>query len=279
MYKSNFGNGVTIQIELDGNVLGTAKLDKSNTFITNIRIDENHRRKGLGSAIYDFTEFITGVKLKPSPIKMSPSARKFWEKRNKNNKSAIDIILTKAGFDPNQPRASDGQWGKVSGPQELTETDAQSIDYYTKNGYKKINEQLISGQNDDPATTRAINRLNEAISKIENYKGVVYRGDSFNSNNKWFSFLHAIKNKDTFTYKGFMSTSEQKYVAEGFHDIVKGAAFFTINSKTGKSIKPYSDFYHELEVLFKPNTTFKIDNWEWVNEDRKKKMNVTLTEI
>ena len=128
-------------------------------------------------------------------------------------------------------------------------------------------------------TTRAINRLNEALEKIPNYEGIVYRGDSFDSNNKWFSFLNSIKNKEVFTYKGFMSTSEEKDVTQGFDTIFKGAVIFRINSKTGKSIKDFSDNYNEFEVLFKPNTSFKIDDWDWVNEDRRKKMIVTLTEI
>ena len=184
-----------------------------------------------------------------------------------------------AGFDSSQTRGADGKWGSEGGPKELTETDVQSIEYYTKNGYKQINGQLISGQNNKPETTRAINRLNEAIEKIDNFEGTVYRGDSFDSKNKWFSFLNSIKNKEVFTYKGFMSTSEEKDVTQGFDTIFDGAAIFKINSKTGKSIKDFSDNYNELEVLFKPNTSFRIDDWDWINEDRRKKMIVTLTEI
>ena len=184
-----------------------------------------------------------------------------------------------AGFDSSQTRGADGKWGSEGGTKELTETDVQSIEYYTKNGYKQINGQLISGQNNKPETTRAINRLNEALEKIPNYEGTVYRGDSFDSDNKWFSFLNSIKNKEVFTYKGFMSTSEEKDVTQGFDTIFKGAAIFRINSKTGKSIKDFSDNYNELEVLFKPNTSFRIDDWDWINEDRRKKMIVTLTEI
>ena len=184
-----------------------------------------------------------------------------------------------AGFDSSQTRGADGKWGSEGGTKELTETDVQSIEYYTRNGYKEINGQLISGQNNKPETTRAINRLNEALEKIPNYEGTVYRGDSFDSDNKWFSFLNSIKNKEVFTYKGFMSTSEEKDVTQGFDTIFKGAAIFRINSKTGKSIKDFSDNYNELEVLFKPNTSFRIDDWDWINEDRRKKMIVTLTEI
>ena len=184
-----------------------------------------------------------------------------------------------AGFDSSQTRGADGKWGSEGGTKELTETDVQSIEYYTRNGYKEINGQLISGQNNKPETTRAINRLNEALEKIPNYEGTVYRGDSFDSKNKWFSFLNSIKNKEVFTYKGFMSTSEEKDVTQGFDTIFKGAAIFRINSKTGKSIKDFSDNYNELEVLFKPNTSFRIDDWDWINEDRRKKMIVTLTEI
>jgi len=42
-----------------------------------------------------------------------------YVKTKKKEKSAIQTILTKAGFDPNQPRAADGQWGKVSGDTKL----------------------------------------------------------------------------------------------------------------------------------------------------------------
>ena len=90
--KGNWGSGIKINISLAGGPsIGYATLDKSQTFFTNIRIDEKHRRKGLGTAIYNFTELVTGVKLKPSPVKMSPSARNFWKKRGVNLSSKVSL--------------------------------------------------------------------------------------------------------------------------------------------------------------------------------------------
>lgn len=61
--------------------IGRATLAPEGNFLTNIRLDESQRRKGLGTALYDYVEQNIGKALIPSPVKQSPAAKQFWEKR------------------------------------------------------------------------------------------------------------------------------------------------------------------------------------------------------
>ena len=51
-------------------------------YLDNIRIDDNYRRMGLATKLYEYIEGIIGQRLKPSPIKQSPDIKKVWSKRN-----------------------------------------------------------------------------------------------------------------------------------------------------------------------------------------------------
>ena len=79
-------------IELPSGIeIGRATLNEEENYLINIRIDENYRRKGLGLNLYNFIEYVTGKKLKPSPIKISQEAQGLWSKRN------ADIIFKDGG--------------------------------------------------------------------------------------------------------------------------------------------------------------------------------------
>lgn len=51
-------------------------------YLDNIRINDNYRRMGLATKLYEYIEGIIGQRLKPSPIKQSPDIKKVWSKRN-----------------------------------------------------------------------------------------------------------------------------------------------------------------------------------------------------
>jgi hypothetical protein len=65
-----------------GNEIARATLNEKDNYLINIRVDENYRRKGLALNLYDFIEKIIGVKLNPSPDKISKEAKELWMKRN-----------------------------------------------------------------------------------------------------------------------------------------------------------------------------------------------------
>ena len=75
-------------IEKDGEEIGRATLDVDGNYLTNIRIDEKYRRQGLGTAMYDYIESQSNIKLNPSPVKQSEAAENLWKKRKQTQVSS-----------------------------------------------------------------------------------------------------------------------------------------------------------------------------------------------
>ena len=91
--------------------------------------------------------------------------------------------------------------------------------------------------------------INEALNKLPNHEGVVFRGSKVEPVQ-----LAKYKVGQIITEKGFTSTSTKLAVAQAF----SGNVFYTIVSKTGKAIKDFSEFSAEDEVLFRSGTKFKV---------------------
>ena len=88
--------GNVFYVEVDGvGEVAKATLNKDG-YLDNIRVDENYRRKGIGSSLYDYIENISGNTLKPSPIKISKEAQSLWEKRERKSEiqDIIDFVTT-----------------------------------------------------------------------------------------------------------------------------------------------------------------------------------------
>ena len=88
--------GNVFYVEVDGvGEVAKATLNKDG-YLDNIRVDENYRRKGIGSSLYDYIENISGNTLKPSPIKISKEAQSLWEKRERKSEiqDIIDFVKT-----------------------------------------------------------------------------------------------------------------------------------------------------------------------------------------
>ena len=76
-------NVFTIELP-NGEEIGRATLNEKENYLTNIRVNDNYRRKGLALNLYNFIEYVIGKKLKPSPDKISTEAKGLWAKRNPN---------------------------------------------------------------------------------------------------------------------------------------------------------------------------------------------------
>jgi ADP-ribosyltransferase exoenzyme len=101
--------------------------------------------------------------------------------------------------------------------------------------------------------------LDETLSKIPNYKGIVYRGAEL-PESVFDTYKKAFSDKMAFTEYGFLSTSQSQIVAQ---ENFEGDFLFEIFSKTGKLIENVAKFGsysydNEYEVLFRRNTRFKI---------------------
>ena len=172
-------------------------------------------------------------------------------------------------FDPNQPRDNNGMWtdGGTAAPLKLDEITA--IADYTDEGFVNVNNFLRRGQSKDdyyPGDTyegliKKVSDLENAIAKLPEHGGVVYRGlDLVGEGPKVWALNRKLKSANAIIeFKTFLSTSKEK----GFPtDILEGGRsggkyLFEIVSKTGKDVSKYG-VTGESEVIFKPNTKFKI---------------------
>ncbi|AFY38212.1 hypothetical protein Lepto7376_1893 [[Leptolyngbya] sp. PCC 7376] len=148
----------------------------------------------------------------------------------------------------------------------LSKEAVAALIYYTSEseGYRQIN-RLLRGEmmkfaNTEKAIgwnvakakrdyTQHIKFINEALNKLPNHGGVVYRGTTIDPKQ-----LAKYKVGQIVTEKGFLSTSSNLAIGQAF----SGNVFYSIVSQTGKAIKDLSEFSGEDEVLFRPDTKFKV---------------------
>ena len=147
-------------------------------------------------------------------------------------------------------------------------------DMLIRNGFTKefTNNKRISGQ----ANINAWSEKNivQPMSKAPNYKGVTYRGEKLTLD-RYNEF--DLKQGDILPVKSFWSTSADKKVAMGFGKGEVGKVVYTITGKKGKIVNGLSDFMSEAEVLFMPNSKFKID--KVVTNKKTGRIDVSCTEI
>jgi hypothetical protein len=68
-------------VEKDGEEIGRATLSNDGNYLENIRINEDYRRQGIATNMYNYIEQQANIKLNPSPVKQSKIAEGLWEKR------------------------------------------------------------------------------------------------------------------------------------------------------------------------------------------------------
>mgnify|MGYP000539145833 CR=1 FL=1 len=140
------------------------------------------------------------------------------------------------------------------GLNELNVYEEVLIYYYSKEGYEPINENLRDDNNDIHEAY-----LNQTLSKLKDYKSIVYRGAKL-SKTQINIYKKAEKDDTIITEKAFTSTSKSILTANQYS---KANTVFTIMSKTGKEIEEFSFFgnkspQNEKEVLFKSKTQFRV---------------------
>jgi len=114
-----------------------------------------------------------------------------------------------------------------------------------------------NGNNDDDTKLRdKCNLLVQALAKLSNYQGTVYRGCNYPP--------EVIQNfclQDMFVDKAFLSTSKASFVEQKHNRYKHLQCLLTIQSETGKDISHFakkSSYSDEEEVLFAPETKFRI---------------------
>jgi hypothetical protein len=118
---------------------------------------------------------------------------------------------------------------------------------YSDSGYRKINEQLRT-RVFTQRTRRKINILASALEGLPNFEGDVFRGAAIEERllRKYQRVGQII------TERAFISASRSPSKA------FSGNVRFYIISKRGKEIDQSSAYPEEEEVLFLPDTRFKV---------------------
>jgi hypothetical protein len=134
---------------------------------------------------------------------------------------------------------------KTVADKRLSHPEAAHVVAYTGSGYREINKGLRAG------TTTAdqwdhINSLNNALGKLPNHEGTVYRKADLNPET---AVLY--KKGDVIEEKAFTSSSKNSGTWYGQYR-------FEIASRTGKDVQKYSLHKSEAEVLFRSGTKFRV---------------------
>jgi len=138
----------------------------------------------------------------------------------------------------------------------FTSDEAGAIKYYTSDEGKilSLNKALRAGT--VTKNQKTIQRvLDNALGKLPNYEGNVYRG--INVNTDMDSFLKDYTKGKSINFKQFMSSTSKK------SETYTGNIQYNIKSKTGKDLSSLSFKEKEKEILFRTNTMFtvkKLDN-------------------
>lgn len=175
---------------------------------------------------------------------------------------------------------------------ELTDDEIASIQAYTSSDYKKLTTyQALQDEPEKLAQFLENNRPNDLSpgafefklalmsEEIENginkmrlnpkyqFTGNVFRGDSWTSsrqngfNRQMALFQDAFDSDEIVTYETYMSTSTDSKVADDFQiNMHKYKIDYIIKVKNGASIKEFSAYPKEDEVLLLPGSKFKVIN-------------------
>ncbi len=137
---------------------------------------------------------------------------------------------------------------------KFSDDEAGVIKYYTSDDRKigALNKRLREGKatHKDKIITKL---LNQALDKMPDYKGAVYRGIEISNVD---NFLKIYSKGGKVNFKQFTSTSFKKLQAYG------GNVQYVIESRKGKDISSLSYKEKEKEILFRTDTEFLIKGVE-----------------
>ena len=157
----------------------------------------------------------------------------------------------------------------------LTGDEKEAVNWYTANGYKYINEKLRKGTKwADMALSRSRfptyesfkRALQSALDKSVTWDATSWRGIRFTSLDKSNDFMSEwgnYKDGDFWMPKAVTSSSGLRATAKNWakysdSKVYDKKVLLTVEGKNGSYIDTFSSNAGEYEVLFMPNTRFKI---------------------
>jgi len=220
------------------------------------------RNAGKTGHIFDkwIKEKLSGMP-KPKSEEIKNQVNKFSTKQNEISDKEFDVLYeTFKGIDiikkHLREHKNDADYknvleeGRRNG---LTDKETSVINSYTSRPFAELNK-ILREKGKIPDKIKAFEKLlNHSLTKLQDYKGIVYRGvgKDVNPEND-FKIFDNYKEGMTIKENAFTSTSKGKNIYQNRN------IEFKIKSKTGKFIESFSDSPSEHEVLFRSGTNFKI---------------------
>jgi hypothetical protein len=156
---------------------------------------------------------------------------------------------------------------------DLTVYEKAIIFKYSDDGYEDLNERLRLSERKDISDFGIL--LDECLSKLSDYRGIVFRGVEM-TYNELDKYRLAFINKKSVTEHFFLSTSESKAKA---YEWSRGnyKVLFRILSKIGKVVESVTKYKTEKEILFRYDSDFIVDNFTF--DENNNIYFITKTEI
>lgn len=140
----------------------------------------------------------------------------------------------------------------------LSRTDITALDEYTGTAYREINESLRGNEAMASDTNQRAAAISEALSKLPDQPGPVFRGTSLSPEQIARYVPGAMRSE-----AGFTSTTSDSKAA------FPGSTLFLVISKHGKDVSPYSKYPSESEILFDKGTDFLVTSNFYSPQERK----------
>ena len=260
-----------------------------------IQKSEEHiaEQVGFGDDVNDIWEYVG------APIQTNSHPECVWavEKRYFTNEEKIDF-QNGGGYPHTEPRwncqhifqISNVTYKEAFGKEPEEKIDFDNLnkeqrgvikDYTSTEWGYKTNETLRDGKKLTGENKKKANLLTNIINAAPNHKGFVYRGFGL-SNKEYAEFIKTVKGREYFIDRGFMSTTaDPKIISRFYSTMTDNVVRIRIKSKSGAYIADYSKYkLDEKEVLFKPNSKFKIVGYkEKPLSSGKKSISIVLEEI
>jgi len=131
----------------------------------------------------------------------------------------------------------------------LDRVELAALKNYTSHGYMVVNQALRKGGSEATKVAPYCRVLQEALKKLPNYSGKVYRGASLPPEVRARYTVGATIEDSAFTSTSVIPEIAQKF---GLDD------YFEIQSKSGRLVHGVSASMSEAEILFPPGSRFKV---------------------
>lgn len=143
-----------------------------------------------------------------------------------------------------------------------TPNEIKAVEDYTNSSYGNINLRLRNGK--PMATTEQEQTVKDLTSFLENapkVNAISYRGLAFSTEERYNKFLDFVKNNNSITDKGFMSTSFKESVKNTF-TVAPYRVIVEVQGKNGVYIQDFSSNKREQEILFNAGSEFDIVSYK-----------------